>query len=57
LHQKSQKTMKNEKHWYVVQKTKQKNNTQQHNADEGGQAMGEDIDTTQMMAGKQWVKN
>ena len=57
MHQKSQKTMKNEKHWYVVQKTKQKNNTQQHNADEGGQAMGEDIDTTQMMAGKQWVKN
>jgi len=34
-----------------------KHNKNQHNTDEGGQVMGEDIDITQMMAGKQWVKN
>jgi len=36
---------------------KKKHNKHQHNTDEGGQAMGEDINITQMMAGKQWVKH
>jgi len=35
----------------------EKNNKHQHNTDEGGQAMGEYINITQMMVGKQWVKN
>ena len=34
-------------------KEKQQQNKHQHNTDEGGQAVGEDINITQMMVGKQ----
>jgi len=33
---------------------KNERNKHQHNTDEGGQAMGEDINITQVMVGKQW---
>ena len=42
---------------FSTDRKKQKHNKHQHNTDEGEQAMGEDINITQMMVGKQWVKN
>jgi len=38
----------------MIKSTKKQHNKQQHNAYEGGQAMGEDIDIAEMMAGKQF---
>jgi len=41
----------------IIEIENKKHNKHHRNTDEGGEAMGEDINMTQMMVGKKWVKN